>query len=77
MAVIMTKTFVNELYPHLVRCCPTMDLIAVATRDERVEVYRLSGQKAFGVQRKSKDIKVESLCWKYNGTPFCSIAVFS
>jgi anaphase-promoting complex subunit 4 len=47
--------------------CPTMDLLAVVTIEERVEVYRLSGQRAFGLQRKIQGVKVESMCWKYNG----------
>jgi anaphase-promoting complex subunit 4 len=45
-----------------------MDLLAVVTIEERVEVYRISGQRAFGLQRKIQDVKVESICWKYNGS---------
>jgi len=67
MATILVKTFTSEVYPALVRACPTMDLIAVATRDERVEVYRFSGQRAFSVQHRTKGTQVASICWKYNG----------
>ncbi|KAF2672956.1 hypothetical protein BT63DRAFT_382837 [Microthyrium microscopicum] len=66
-SLIVSKILGQEVQPNLLRCCPTMDLIATVTRDERVEVFRLSGQRAFSVQRKKKDTKVTSLCWKYNG----------
>jgi len=67
MLLIVTKNTTQDIQPQFVRCCPTMDLIAIVTRDERVEVFRLSGQRAFAVQRKAKDVRIESICWKYNG----------
>jgi hypothetical protein len=65
--LIAAKTFPTQLQPKLTSCCPTMDLVALATVEERVEVYRFGGQRAFGVQRKEQGVSVESLCWKYNG----------
>jgi anaphase-promoting complex subunit 4 len=44
-----------------------MDLVAVVTEDERVDVLRFNGQRAFGLQRKDDSVKVGSICWKYNG----------
>jgi anaphase-promoting complex subunit 4 len=67
LSLIEAKIFANEIRPELVRCCPTMDLIAYVTIDERVEVYRFGGQRAFVCNRKESDINVLSICWKYNG----------
>jgi hypothetical protein len=67
ISLIVTKSTSQDIRPEFVRCCPTMDLIAIATRDERVDVFRLSGQRAFGIQRKIKDVQIRSLCWKFNG----------
>lgn len=48
--------------------CPTMDLIALATVDEQVHVFRLNGQKVFGVASKRTPAKVKRITWKPNGT---------
>ena len=47
--------------------CPTMDLVALATVDEQVHVYRLNGQQVFGVSNKKAGCSVENLQWKPNG----------
>lgn len=44
-----------------------MDLIAVVTDEENVDVYRINGQRAFGLKRKSEEITVETLSWQWNG----------
>jgi anaphase-promoting complex subunit 4 len=67
LSLIEVKSFPGRIKPELVRSCPTMDLIAYVTQDERVEVFRLGGQRAFVMQRRDSDSKVTSLCWKYNG----------
>jgi hypothetical protein len=68
LSIIASRALSQPIHSHLMAFCPTMDLLAVVTHEERVEVHRLNGQRAFGLQRKSQSIKVESLCWKYNGT---------
>jgi Anaphase-promoting complex subunit 4 WD40 domain len=65
MSLIATKTLAEKIHSNMVACCPTMDLIAVATTDNRMDVYRFSGQRVFGLHR--KDAIIQSLCWKYNG----------
>jgi hypothetical protein len=65
MSLIATKTLAEKIQSNMVVCCPTMDLIAVATTDNKMDVYRFSGQRVFGLHR--KDASVQSLCWKYNG----------
>ena len=47
--------------------CPSMDLIALATIDEKVHVHRLNGQKVFGVISKQPGVKVAYIKWKPNG----------
>ncbi|KAH8731637.1 anaphase-promoting complex, cyclosome, subunit 4-domain-containing protein [Phaeosphaeriaceae sp. PMI808] len=49
-----------------------MDLIAVVTDEENLDVYRINGQRAFGLKRKSEDVSVDALQWEFNGK---SIAV--
>lgn len=49
-----------------------MDLIAVVTDEENLDVYRLNGQLAFSLKRKSEDVTVDALQWEFNGK---SIAV--
>ncbi|PSN75426.1 hypothetical protein BS50DRAFT_628616 [Corynespora cassiicola Philippines] len=44
-----------------------MDLIAVVTDEENLDVYRINGQKAFGLERKSEDDTVDEICWEFNG----------
>jgi anaphase-promoting complex subunit 4 len=49
-----------------------MDLIALVTDEENLDVYRINGQRAFGLKRKSEDLRVDALQWEFNGK---SIAV--
>ncbi|KAI8932915.1 hypothetical protein NX059_010390 [Plenodomus lindquistii] len=49
-----------------------MDLIALVTDEENLDVYRINGQRAFGLKRKSEDVSVDALQWEFNGK---SIAV--
>ncbi|KAE9966098.1 hypothetical protein BLS_007224 [Venturia inaequalis] len=61
------KILPQPIHPHLIACCPTMDLVAVVNQDEQLNVYRFGGQRAFGLQRRQGSSKVISLCWKFNG----------
>ncbi|KAF2997899.1 hypothetical protein E8E13_004344 [Curvularia kusanoi] len=49
-----------------------MDLIAVVTTEEHLDVYRINGQRAFGLKRKSEDLIIDAIKWEFNGK---SIAV--
>lgn len=44
-----------------------MDLIAVVTNEENLDVYRINGQKAFGLKRKGDDVTIDALQWEFNG----------
>ena len=52
--------------PRHMAYCPTMDLIALASVDEHIHVYRLNGQKVFGISKK-QSAKVNQIKWKPNG----------
>jgi hypothetical protein len=66
------KILLHPIHPHLITYCPTMDLIALVTDEENLDVYRINGQRAFGLKRKSEDVIVDALQWEFNGK---SIAV--
>jgi anaphase-promoting complex subunit 4 len=66
------KILLHPIHPHLIAYCPTMDLIAVVTTEENLDVYRINGQRAFGLKRKSEDVTVDTIQWEFNGK---SIAV--
>ncbi|KAJ4364769.1 hypothetical protein N0V95_000717 [Ascochyta clinopodiicola] len=66
------KILLHPIHAHLIAYCPTMDLIAVVTTEESLEVYRLNGQRAFGLKRKSEDVVIDMIKWEFNGK---SIAV--
>lgn len=66
------KILLHPIHPHLISYCPTMDLIAVVTDEENLDVFRINGQRAFGLKRKSEDVSVDALQWEVNGK---SIAV--
>lgn len=66
------KILLHAIHPHLIEYCPTMDLIAVVTTEENLDVYRINGQRAFGLKRKSEDVSIDTIKWEFNGK---SIAV--
>lgn len=61
------KAVQPQINPFHVAYCPTMDLIALATIDEKVHVFRFNGQKVFGVTSKDALAKINQIRWKPNG----------
>ncbi|KAF2678059.1 hypothetical protein K458DRAFT_377414 [Lentithecium fluviatile CBS 122367] len=61
------KILLHPIHPHLISYCPTMDLIALVTDEENLDVYRINGQRAFGLKRRSEDERVEAVAWQGNG----------
>jgi anaphase-promoting complex subunit 4 len=49
-----------------------MDLIALVTEEETLDIYRINGQRAFGLKRKSEDETIDAVAWQGNGA---SVAV--
>lgn len=68
--LLAEKNVQPAINPRHLAYCPTMDLIALATVDEKVHVYRLNGQKIFSVSTKSPTARVNFIKWKPNGEHF-------
>ncbi|KAI9827716.1 MAG: hypothetical protein M1832_004205 [Thelocarpon impressellum] len=66
--MLAEKTVHQPILPDRLRYCPTMDLIAVATEEERVFIYRLNGQRVLGLSNNKKEaLAVRGLSWKPDG----------
>jgi anaphase-promoting complex subunit 4 len=61
------KALSYTIKPHLLAYCPRTDLLAVVTQDEVIEVYRIGGQRAFVVKRKSPSTVIFGLEWIRDG----------
>ncbi|KAF1986422.1 hypothetical protein K402DRAFT_463704 [Aulographum hederae CBS 113979] len=61
------KVLPHPIRPSLISICPTMELVAVVTEDEQVDVYRFGGQRAFSLPRRRLESTIRSLRWKFNG----------
>ena len=61
------KILLHPLRPHLISFCPTMDLVALVTAEENVDVYRINGQRAFGLKRRGEELQVRTMAWQWNG----------
>lgn len=53
--------------PEHLAFCPTMDLIALVTVDDHIQVYRLNGQMVFGIQNKQPSARIGRIKWKPDG----------
>ncbi|EFW18783.1 hypothetical protein D8B26_005595 [Coccidioides posadasii str. Silveira] len=69
LASVSEKQLTAKCKPDILTYCPTMDLVALATEDEQVHVFRLNGQKVFGgfARGGGEGLKVKALKWKANG----------
>lgn len=69
------KTLPAKCKAQAMAYCPTMDLIAVATEDEELRVFRLNGQRVFGgsfggdpyLGEDEEDGEIRGMAWKGNG----------
>lgn len=52
----------------LVAYCDAHDLVAIATENHDVVVYRINGQPAFTIKRHNGDADVTALKWKWDGS---------
>jgi anaphase-promoting complex subunit 4 len=49
LTAVAEKTLPAKCKPGLLAYCPTMDMVALATEDEQLHVFRLNGQQVLGV----------------------------
>lgn len=69
------KSLPAKCKPSTLAYCPTMDLIALATEDEELRIFRLNGQRVFGgsfggdpyMGEDEEDGEVRAVAWKGNG----------
>lgn len=69
------KSLPAKCKAQAVAYCPTMDLIALATEDEELRVFRLNGQRVFGgsfggdpyLGEDEADGEIRGMAWKGNG----------
>lgn len=69
------KSLPAKCKPQAVAYCPTMDLIALATEDEELRVFRLNGQRVFGgsfggdpyLGEDEEDGEIRGMAWKGDG----------
>ncbi|KAJ6031834.1 hypothetical protein N7540_002566 [Penicillium herquei] len=75
LASVGEKSLPAKCKPSTLAFCPTMDLIALATEDEELRVFRLNGQRVFGgsfggdpyLGEDEEDGEVRAVAWKENG----------
>ncbi|KAI2791078.1 hypothetical protein POX_c03933 [Penicillium oxalicum] len=75
LAPVGEKTLPAKCKASTLAYCPSMDLIALATDDDELRVYRLNGQRVFGGSFKGDpylgedeaDGEVRAVVWKGNG----------
>lgn len=69
------KSLPAKCKAQAVAYCPTMDLIALATEDEELRVFRLNGQRVFGgsfggdpyLGEDEEDGEIRGMVWKGDG----------
>ena len=67
LSSVSEKQLPAKCKPNTLAYCPTMDLIAVATEDEQVHVFRFNGQEALGHPFSKTGIAVRATVWKVTG----------
>jgi Anaphase-promoting complex subunit 4 WD40 domain len=75
---LATKSLVQPCSPETLAYCPTMDLMALAMDDE-VLVYRLNGEKVFGVVCAGDGggvRRVDKVAWRADGEFSLSCLIF-
>jgi len=67
LELVSEQNLSQAIIPGLVSYCPSMDLIALGTIDNQVQIYRLNGQEVYKSNQKNNTIKIQSLAWKPSG----------
>lgn len=54
--IIAEKVLLRKCKPHTLAYCPTLDLVALATDDEELHIFRLNGQRVVGTNFAATDM---------------------
>ena len=68
--LLAEKVVQSTINSENLQYCPTMDLVALVTADEQTHVFRLNGQRVFGIHNKQSSPKIRRIQWKPNGKDF-------
>ncbi|KAL8953097.1 MAG: hypothetical protein Q9222_001035 [Ikaeria aurantiellina] len=68
LTLLGRNTMPSPINTNQVAYCPTMELLALGAADEQAHVFRLNGQRVFGVSRKGSPDKIIALKWKPDGS---------
>lgn len=60
------KILPSPLKPHLISICTQLDLIAAATTERQVEVFRFNGHRAMLYKRAHGAASISSIRWSPN-----------
>ena len=79
-----TKSLPTKCKANTLAYCPTMDLIALATENNELCVFRLNGQRVFGssfggdpyLGEDEEGGEIRALAWKGNGEFNLEIKIF-
>lgn len=74
LTMLAERTLQSPINLKHLAYCPTMSLLALATDDEQVHVFRTNGQRVFGITRKNPASKITGIKWKPDGTHPISIS---
>ncbi|KAI4174012.1 MAG: hypothetical protein LQ343_002575 [Gyalolechia ehrenbergii] len=67
LTMLAERTLQSPINLKHLAYCPTMSLLALATDDEQVHVFRTNGQRVFGITRKNPASKITGIKWKPDG----------
>ena len=67
LQTLVEKAVSHPIHRNTFRYCPTMDLLALATEEEQVFIYRLNGQRVFSAAHRGSVKKICQLDWKPDG----------
>lgn len=67
LPLMAEKTMQTPINPKQFAFCPSMNLLALATTDEQVHVFRSNGQRIFGMTRDESARSVTCMQWKPDG----------
>lgn len=83
LTAVAEKTLPAKCKPGLLAYCPTMDLVALATEDEQLRVFRLNGQQVLGANfggdpylDDDEKGEVRMISWKNDGRCSSSFVCF-
>ena len=61
------KTVQPSVNPDHLSTCPTMDLVALATIDQKLNVFRLNGQEVLNLKDRHPGSHIDAIAWKPDG----------